>query len=78
MTFEQLSRISSVCNFSTGRPAPLHGADGEADRREFPLFRKDCPQGREQSAGHAVRRNPKGVQSPARSRKPAGNRDTQE
>ncbi|WP_229087720.1 hypothetical protein [Bacteroides congonensis] len=45
MTFEQLSRISSVCNFSAGRFAPLHGADGEADRREFPAFRKDCPQG---------------------------------
>ncbi|MBT9927150.1 hypothetical protein GPL29_18540 [Bacteroides caccae] len=35
-----MSRISSVCNSSAGRFAPLHGADGEADRREFPMFRK--------------------------------------
>lgn len=45
MTFEQLSRISFVRYFPAGRPAPLREADGEADRREFPAFRKDCPQG---------------------------------
>lgn len=48
----QLSRLSSVCDLSAGRFAPLHGAGGEADRREFPGFRRvrtvsrDTPQGR--------------------------------
>ncbi|CAG9909675.1 hypothetical protein BOVA172_2133 [Bacteroides ovatus] len=40
MTFEQLSRNSSVRDFSAGRFAPLCGADGEADRRESPMLRK--------------------------------------
>ncbi|CDL99556.1 conserved domain protein [Bacteroides xylanisolvens SD CC 1b] len=39
MTFARLSRICYL-HFSAGRFAPLHGADGEADRREFPMFRK--------------------------------------
>ncbi|WP_390600822.1 hypothetical protein [Bacteroides sp. f07] len=86
VTFEQLSQISSVCDFSAGRFAPLHGADGEADRWEFPLFCKDCPQGANSQPGTppgAVRkkpagntetrreyRNPQGIQKPVIGRKP--------
>ncbi|WP_390600808.1 hypothetical protein [Bacteroides sp. f07] len=39
MTFARLSRICYL-HFSAGRFAPLRGADGEADRREFPMFCK--------------------------------------
>ena len=39
VTFARLSRICYL-HSSAGRLAPLHGADGEADRREFPMFRK--------------------------------------
>ena len=39
VTFARLSRICYL-HSSAGRFAPLHGADGEADRREFPMFRK--------------------------------------
>ena len=37
VTFEQLSRISFVRYFSAGRSVPLHGADGEAERRKPPV-----------------------------------------
>ena len=52
-----------------GASAPLREADGEADRRESPIFCKDCPQGANSQPGTppgAARRNRK----PARCRKP--------
>ena len=72
MTFEQLSRISSVRYFSAGRFAPLRGADGEADRRKSPLFSKGCPQDAISQSGTppgATRRKHK---HPQQVRKPHG------
>ena len=71
MTFARLSRICYL-HFSAGRFAPLHGADGEADRRESPIFCKDCPQGANSQPGTppgATRRKHK---HPQQVRKPHG------
>ena len=69
VTFEQLSQISSVCDFSAGRFAPLHGADGEADRREFPMFRKVQTVSRARRQAQFTR-HPQGIQKPVIGRKP--------